>query len=99
MIIRAAAASPGIESLTDLGGAGRATYIRRVGGPTRSHASGNEDSKGGWLPETTRSEYNNLPLVKHVADNASDTLIVWTETNGTDMALSFQEADGCAVIW
>ncbi|KAL2395173.1 Serine/threonine-protein phosphatase 4 regulatory subunit 3 [Exophiala dermatitidis] len=32
-----------------------------------------------------------------------DTLIVWTENNGTDnscdMALSFQEAEGCAVIW
>lgn len=28
-----------------------------------------------------------------------DTLIVWTEANGTDMALSFQEAEGCAVIW
>jgi protein phosphatase 4 regulatory subunit 3 len=28
-----------------------------------------------------------------------DTLIVWTETNGVDMALSFQEADGCANIW
>ncbi|KAK3676258.1 Platinum sensitivity protein [Recurvomyces mirabilis] len=28
-----------------------------------------------------------------------DTLIVWTEQNGVDMALSFQEADGCAVIW
>jgi hypothetical protein len=29
----------------------------------------------------------------------SETLIVWTESNGTDMALSFQEAEGCAVIW
>lgn len=28
-----------------------------------------------------------------------DTLIVWTETNGIDMALSFQEAEGCAMIW
>lgn len=28
-----------------------------------------------------------------------ETLIVWTESNGTDMALSFQEADGCAGIW
>ncbi|OKL57790.1 hypothetical protein UA08_07025 [Talaromyces atroroseus] len=28
-----------------------------------------------------------------------ETLIVWTEANGTDMALSFQEADGCAAIW
>ena len=30
----------------------------------------------------------------------ADTLIVWTEpSNGIDMALSFQEADGCALIW
>ncbi|TEA21751.1 Uncharacterized protein C8034_v005405 [Colletotrichum sidae] len=29
-----------------------------------------------------------------------ETLIVWTEpSNGIDMALSFQEADGCALIW
>ncbi|VBB83819.1 Putative Protein similar to 216.01c of Schizosaccharomyces pombe [Podospora comata] len=27
-----------------------------------------------------------------------DTLIVWTD-NGVDMALSFQEADGCQAIW
>ncbi|KAK3318415.1 component of IIS longevity pathway SMK-1-domain-containing protein [Apodospora peruviana] len=27
-----------------------------------------------------------------------DTLIVWTD-DGVDMALSFQEADGCALIW
>nr|XP_036588314.1 suppressor of mek1 [Colletotrichum truncatum]KAF6799687.1 suppressor of mek1 [Colletotrichum truncatum] len=30
----------------------------------------------------------------------TETLIVWTEpSNGIDMALSFQEADGCALIW
>ncbi|KAH9909051.1 DUF625-domain-containing protein [Xylariomycetidae sp. FL2044] len=29
-----------------------------------------------------------------------ETLIVWTEpSNGMDMALSFQEAEGCAMIW
>ncbi|KAI0117191.1 DUF625-domain-containing protein [Daldinia grandis] len=29
-----------------------------------------------------------------------ETLIVWTEpTNNVDMALSFQEAEGCAMIW
>lgn len=29
-----------------------------------------------------------------------DTLIVWTEPGtNIDMALSFQEADGCAYIW
>ena len=33
------------------------------------------------------------------ANDTADTLIVWTEENGIDMALSFQEADGCASIW
>lgn len=28
-----------------------------------------------------------------------DTLIVWTEPNGTDMALSFQESEGCTTVW
>ena len=27
-----------------------------------------------------------------------DTLIVWTDNNGIDMALSFQEADGCGLV-
>ena len=31
--------------------------------------------------------------------DVTDTLIVWTESSGVDMALSFQEADGCAAIW
>ncbi len=34
-----------------------------------------------------------------VAHMSADTLIVWTETSGIDMALSFQEAEGCATIW
>lgn len=33
------------------------------------------------------------------ADIGADTLIVWTEPNGIDMALSFQEAEGCGAIW
>ncbi|KAB8648454.1 hypothetical protein FH972_026112 [Carpinus fangiana] len=28
-----------------------------------------------------------------------ETLIVWTDQDGVDMALSFQEADGCGMIW
>jgi protein phosphatase-4 regulatory subunit 3 len=28
-----------------------------------------------------------------------DTLIVWTEPDGTDYALSFQDVEGCAEIW
>lgn len=28
-----------------------------------------------------------------------DTLIVWTDPEGVDMALSFQEADGCGIVW
>ena len=29
----------------------------------------------------------------------SETLIVWTELDGVDYALSFQEAEGCAEVW
>lgn len=28
-----------------------------------------------------------------------DTLIVWTDPDGVDMALSFQEAEGCGAVW
>lgn len=28
-----------------------------------------------------------------------DTLIVWTEPDGTDYALSFQDMEGCSEIW
>lgn len=29
----------------------------------------------------------------------SDSLIVWTEPDGADYALSFQDAEGCAEVW
>lgn len=28
-----------------------------------------------------------------------DTLIVWTEPDGVDYALSFQETEGCSEVW
>ena len=28
-----------------------------------------------------------------------ESLIVWTEPNGADYALSFQDAEGCAEVW
>lgn len=28
-----------------------------------------------------------------------ETLIVWTEPDGVDYALSFQDADGCSEVW
>jgi hypothetical protein len=28
-----------------------------------------------------------------------ETLIVWSEDEGVDLALSFQEAEGCGEIW
>ena len=37
--------------------------------------------------------------ISRIGSLCIDTLIVWTESNGTDMALSFQEAEGCASIW
>jgi hypothetical protein len=36
----------------------------------------------------------------HSHDNPpSETLIVWTEPDGVDYALSFQEPEGCLEVW
>lgn len=34
-----------------------------------------------------------------VYQKQQETLVVWTEPDGTDMALSFQEAEGCLEVW
>lgn len=37
---------------------------------------------------------------RRTANLSTETLIVWQEPGtGLDMALSFQEAEGCALIW
>lgn len=40
-----------------------------------------------------------LPNSKILYTYCSDTLIVWTEPNGVDYALSFQDPEGCAEVW
>jgi protein phosphatase-4 regulatory subunit 3 len=34
-----------------------------------------------------------------VYQRQADTLIVWTELNGKDYALSFQDVEGCTEVW
>lgn len=36
---------------------------------------------------------------RSLASPFTDTLIVWTEPDGVDYALSFQEPEGCAEVW
>lgn len=55
---------------------------------------GESDSRG--RPDEALREL--LVLMKS-SWHCSDTLVVWTESDGTDMALSFQEADGCQEVW
>jgi protein phosphatase 4 regulatory subunit 3 len=41
-----------------------------------------------------------MPLkVASVSHGIPDTLIVWTEPDGTDYALSFQDIEGCGEVW
>lgn len=43
---------------------------------------------------------SSLNVDKHsLALAMTETLIVWTEPDGTDYALSFQEAEGCLEVW
>lgn len=37
--------------------------------------------------------------VNDVYQRQQDTLIVWTEPDGTDFALSFQDIEGCTEVW
>lgn len=40
------------------------------------------------------------PVLKQdVYQRQQDTLIVWTELDGSDLALSFQDEKGCHDIW
>ncbi|KAK9761065.1 Platinum sensitivity protein, partial [Basidiobolus ranarum] len=42
----------------------------------------------------------NSKVVKgDIYQKQQETLIVWTEPDGRDLALSFQEAEGCAEVW
>lgn len=55
---------------------------------------------------TVKSEEDNSTILLRSRINKEDeyqkqqeTLIVWTGSTGVDMALSFQEAEGCREIW
>lgn len=57
-----------------------------------------------WTPAGLAWPINNTPPIGVALLCVSlildvETLIVWTEPHGTDMALSFQEPEGCAAIW
>ncbi|KAL9600672.1 MAG: hypothetical protein Q9219_003002 [cf. Caloplaca sp. 3 TL-2023] len=64
---------------------------RILGDESRIHVE-SEDQPERMLLETRISKDDGY-------QKQQDTLIVWTESTGTDMALSFQEAEGCAAIW
>jgi protein phosphatase-4 regulatory subunit 3 len=55
------------------------------------------------LPAPERTEHSGAYICIISSDGmltlGLETLIVWTEPHGTDMALSFQEPEGCAAIW
>lgn len=67
-------------------------------------AEGREDREHYVLVVSENLESDDLLLKARVVKDdvyqrQQDTLVVWTEPDGTDMALSFQEADGCHEVW
>lgn len=68
--------------------------------------SGHYDETTGEAALIARSEtdFKNVILSTTIRPNdvyqrQQDTLIVWTEPNGVDYALSFQDPEGCAEVW
>ncbi|KAF9174417.1 Platinum sensitivity protein [Mortierella sp. AD010] len=65
----------------------------------------NQDKSEGTLIVHSEDEEDKVLLDSRIRvgedlyQRQQDTLIVWTEDNGEDLALSFQEAEGCGEIW
>ncbi|KAF5387750.1 hypothetical protein D9615_000680 [Tricholomella constricta] len=63
-----------------------------------------EETSEALLIARSERSYNNIILSTVIRSNdvyqrQQDTLIVWTEPDGVDYALSFQDPDGCAEVW
>ncbi|KAG0001725.1 Platinum sensitivity protein [Entomortierella chlamydospora] len=65
----------------------------------------NQDKSEGTLIVHSEDEEDKVLLNSRIRvgeelyQRQQDTLIVWTEDSGEDLALSFQEAEGCGEIW
>ena len=63
----------------------------------------NQDGEARILVQSEEDPQRMLLETKITRDDGyqkqQDTLIVWTEHTGVDMALSFQEGDACSQIW
>ncbi|KAF9057866.1 component of IIS longevity pathway SMK-1-domain-containing protein [Panaeolus papilionaceus] len=63
-----------------------------------------EDTNQAHLIARSERNYNDLILTTAIRSNdvyqrQQETLIVWTEPDGVDYALSFQDPEGCAEVW
>ncbi|PPR02644.1 hypothetical protein CVT24_002127 [Panaeolus cyanescens] len=63
-----------------------------------------EDTNQAHLIARSERNYNELILTTAIRSNdvyqrQQETLIVWTEPDGVDYALSFQDPEGCAEVW
>ncbi|KAJ3501132.1 hypothetical protein NLJ89_g9480 [Agrocybe chaxingu] len=63
-----------------------------------------EESNEALLIARSERNYNDIILSTTIRSNdvyqrQQDTLIVWTEPDGVDYALSFQDPEGCAEVW
>ena len=60
-----------------------------------------DDTKLPYFLVRNETDNNNIILKSFLEGSIQyqrqqETLIVWTDSNGTDLALSFQETEGCA---
>ncbi|KAH7887481.1 component of IIS longevity pathway SMK-1-domain-containing protein [Phlebopus sp. FC_14] len=63
-----------------------------------------DESNQAFLTARSEADFSRTILSAAIRSNdvyqrQQDSLIVWTEPDGVDYALSFQDADGCAEVW
>ncbi|EIW76187.1 DUF625-domain-containing protein [Coniophora puteana RWD-64-598 SS2] len=73
-------------------------------GTAYCHGQFIEETNQAFLIARAEEEYERTILSTAIRCNdvyqrQQDTLIVWTEPDGVDYALSFQDAEGCAEVW
>lgn len=64
----------------------------------------NPETQEAFIVARSEANYEHLVLTTAIRSNdvyqrQQETLIVWTEPDGSDYALSFQDPEGCAEIW
>jgi len=63
------------------------------------HAGEEDHARSGWTTLSNMAMWDGQAECANAVDELQETLIVWSEGDNCDYALSFQEKKGCDEVW